>query len=171
MTRSGPFWWLVAGCVSLCACGAFGGTDASSEDGGSVGATGDASTYDARNDGSLNSGGDGALGSDAAASVVDAGACEGGTLYSHSAGPGDAGWTDCTPLGTHTPDEAMKACQAYTGGVFGTCNVKALCASGSCPPGCSSQVTAYYGLRGWKLDGTITQYDGSTMCYADGVWN
>lgn len=83
--------------------GSFQETGGSSQTGGAVGSTGGAETG-----GMPPSTGGAAPATGGAPPVVDAGCA----LVTHNDGTGQT-WEDCTPLGTYSQEQAMKACEAW----------------------------------------------------------
>lgn len=145
-------------CLTLASCAPFGGTDASAPEptdapivGSEAGIETDSSAPDG---GATDSGSD--------SSIQDAGCA----TVTHSAG-GDAGWVDCTPVGTRTQEQAMAACKAWSAGQYGCTVMPGTCASQL------SQVvrTATAAPRAWAWpSGAITQDDGTGVCHPDGTW-
>ena len=149
-------------CLTLVACSSFAGTDQPAEDGGFAETGTTPKTPTTHIDASDTA--DAETDSDASAPDADADTC---ALYTHST-TGDAGWTDCTPVGTHTQDEALAACKAWSAvhGDFGCTMTPGVCTSQL------SQIvrTGSAAPRGWSLNGTVSQDDGTGNCYADGTW-
>jgi hypothetical protein len=94
---------------------------------------------------------------------VDAGC----TPVTHSNGLGQH-WTDCTPLGTYTIDEAMAACEAYG---KGTC----VAGNGACSDTVTPAVYSPSTYYAWAYSGTdagqvgmISQSIYSQTCFPSG---
>lgn len=110
----------------------------------------------------LEAGADITIGTDAGETDSGTSDADAGCTVMHMAG--DAGWTDCVPLGTHTQDQAMKACVAWASFYGYTCGIGTPC------PAQGALVYAQTGSpRAWALTGVVYQQSGGT-CYADGSW-
>ena len=100
-----------------------------------------------------------------AASAPETGAC---TSVTHADGVGQS-WQDCTPLGTYTAEQAIRACAAYTGDAS-KCEVATTCPDGTAVV--DSGFTSYV----WEYEGPLVGrvFEGQAGCSPMGgtsVWN
>ena len=94
--------------------------------------------------------------------ILDAGACDGSGLVTHSTGVGQT-WTDCVPLGTYTQAEAEAACRANGGTscVVNTCSGagQAICDR---DPGVGAGYCTCWGFSGVAIVGRVVDTGSCT---------